>query len=116
MNDELNEMEVLAMAALYIPELARGVSGVVDIEMDGMTCVEDFKRTRDEIFDAQRSLGAAGWVRNRYLEDLAPYDRHNIDVAVYERKFDSKMRWIVVTAASRFGLSATFTGTKTKPW
>jgi hypothetical protein len=116
MSDHPTEMHELAMAALYIPELARGVVGAVNIEMDGMTCQESWRKTRDEIFAAQRTLVDAGWRRNERLEDIAPYDRHNIDIAVYEREFDSGMRWIVVTAANRFGLSSTFTGVKEKPW
>ena len=115
MSNELNEMEALAMAALYIPELARGVEGEVTIEENGWNN-GDYPRALTELYQAQRTLIEAGWRRNKYLEKLAPYDRHNIDVAVYWRLFDSGQRWIVVTAAARFGLSATFTGTKDKPW
>jgi len=108
-----NEMEALARAALYFPDIARGVTGEFTIEQDGWAPL--CQKTLDEIHRGQHYLRDAGWLRDRLLEKRAPYT-HNIDVAVYRKKFNKGWRWITVTASFRFGICAAFTCTEEAPW
>ena len=109
---EMNEMEAIARACLYIPELARGVQGEVEIE--SMFGAEDWHRTRDELHKAQRTLREAGWRRVSRLERNAPYS-HNVEVAVYTKRFD-KPFYIVVEVTTRFGIYAAFKSYTSAPW
>jgi hypothetical protein len=114
---DLNDLEVLARAAIDVPDLARGVEGEVEMEMEGMFGQEDFRRVLNEIRDGQRTLVAAGWRRDAEKEELAPYS-HNIEVACYRKQFTPgrRSRWVYVTVATRFGLVAKFHGVKELPW
>ena len=119
MPDELNEMEVLAMAALYIPELARGVEGEVVIAMDfNEVEPEVFARVRNEIREAQITLYQAGWRQDRSKEKLAPFDFSCADYACYYKRFKpgQRKRWITVAVTFRFGLQAIFKGSKELIW
>lgn len=114
---ETNELEVLARAALYIPELARGVEGEVEITGGWGSGEQSGQEAVKEAHEAQITLFAAGWRRDKRKERRAPYT-HNIEVACYRRQFKpgEKSRWIYVTVAIRFGLVATFHGVKELPW
>ena len=110
-------MEVLAQAAYYIPELVRGVVGEFEVAMEGMSGQEDWRRTLNEIRDAQRALVEAGWRRNKEKEERAPYS-HNVEVACYRKQFKpgQPSRWVYVTVTTRFGLVAQFYGVESLDW
>jgi len=119
MSDELNAMETLAMAALYIPELARGIEGEVVLAMDfNEVGPEEFARVRNEIREAQITLYRAGWRQDRSKEKLAPFDYSYADYACYHKQFKpgQKNRWITVVVTFRFGLQAIFKGSKELIW
>ena len=114
---EQNELEVLAMAALDIPELARGVIGEVAITGGWGQDEQTAQEALDEIHRAQVTLVEAGWRRDKGKERLAPFS-HNIEVAAYRKQFTpgQESRWVTVTIAVRFGIHARFTGGKDCPW
>lgn len=119
MKNEDNPLLAIAMAALDIPELARGIVGEVQIEQPGMGA-EGAIEAINRIHEAQVLLKQEGWVRRKPHERNAPYT-HNIEVAVYRKKFEDAQytNWIVVTIATRFGVSSTWTGIGPKrfgPW
>lgn len=115
---EDNPLLALAMAALDIPELARGIEGEVMIEQPGMDR-EGAIEAVAKIHAAQRLLKQEGWVRHKTFESRAPYTA-NIEVACYYKQFEDNdhPNWIAVTLATRFGVSSTWTGIgpRRNPW
>jgi hypothetical protein len=113
MSDHLTELHELAMAALYFPEIARGVEGDFDISTGEMT-LDEYNRVKSEIREGQCLLYLAGWRQDKVMERSAPYDR--IEVGVWKKRFDGKWRWIVCDIALYMGITATFKCSKKKPW
>lgn len=114
---DLTDMEALARASLYIPELARGIEGEVIMEVDDWSGREEFDRVRNEIREAQIALYQAGWRQDKRKARLAPRS-HNYEIAVYKKQFKpgKKSRWITVEVTVRFGLRARFVGMEKLGW
>ncbi len=116
MSNHLSEMHELAMAALYFPEIARGVEGEFDINTREMS-QDELCRIRGEILEGQKLLYLAGWRQDRVMERSAPYDP-KIEIGVWRKRFKGEMeyRWIVCTIAVFLGVRAAFECSKKKPW
>lgn len=110
MDDELNAMEVLAMASLTIPDLASGFVGTVVLDISDFTDPNDLLK---EIHEGQMALARNGWTRS--IEDAKnmPYRKHNVECgAWFKNKADgSGTDWIRCTITTRFGLRASFWNT-----
>ncbi len=118
MKNEDNPLLAIAMAALDIPELVRGIEGEVQIEQPGMDA-DGAIVAINRIHEAQKLLKVEGWVRHKRHERNAPYTR-NIEVACYQKKFEDETHphWVICTLATRFGVSSTWTGigARRSPW
>jgi len=141
-NPEENPLLAIAEAALYIPELARGLEGEVVIAASACVVMNEedvasHKRTLAEIHRAQRTLVEAGWRRHPSKERTwNEQSSHNVEIACYFKRFDQTEppprsdllfrdnnkralpNWIVVRVTTRFGLHAEFVGVgpKQDPW
>jgi len=104
----LSAMEVLARASYYVPELVRGKPGEFEISEDGWG-QGGYQAALAELHNVQRALIEAGWRRDKEKEQHAPYS-HNIEVACYRKQFKvgKPSKWVYVTVATRFGLTAKF--------
>lgn len=111
-----NELEELALAAIYADDLAIGVEGEFEIT-GGCPGEQTFEEAVAEVHRCQTVLLLHGWRRDKEQEQFAPYS-HNIERAVYRRQFKPGQPscWVVVTLATRFGLLAKFQGAKECPW
>lgn len=111
-----NELEDLARAAIYADDLAIGVEGEFEV-VGGAVGEQPFWEALLEVHRCQAVLVLHGWRRDKDEEARAPYS-HNIERAVYRKQFEPEQpsRWVVVTLATRFGLLATFRGSKECPW
>ena len=117
-----NEMEILAQAAYYVPEMLRGVVGSFKIRDEGLW---NFKESFDNVQavrEAQRALVMDGWKRKEEMEKFSPYS-HNVEVGVYYKRFPRKPkalrcehRWVTILILTRFGIDATFEVHDHKPW
>jgi len=114
-----NPLVELAQAAIYVPDLARGVIGEIEITEEGWG-EGDVPRVLEEIHRGQRTLVEAGWRRSKHHERHAPYT-HNVEVAVYRKQLEGEKvpHWIVVLVTTRFGLHSVWKGLgprKKGPW
>lgn len=114
--DHLTELHELAMAALYFPEIARGVEGEFDISKDQMT-EDEYRLLKAEILEGQKVLFLAGWRQDKRMERSAPYTS-KIEIGVWRKRFgdEKEDRWITCTIANWLGITATFECMKEKPW
>jgi hypothetical protein len=115
-NTDFNALETLARESIHAGDLARGVVGEFEI-LGGWDTSLSNQDALQEVHDSQRKLVEAGWRRDKAAERLAPFS-HNIEVAAYRKQFKpgQPSRWVVVTVATRFGLTAKFKGTKELDW
>jgi len=116
MSDHLTELHELAMAALYFPEIARGVEGEFDISTNEAS-QDEVRRVANEIREGQVLLYQVGWRQKKAMARKAPYTS-KIEVGVWRKKFgdEKEYRWIVCIIAVFLGITATFTCSKKKPW
>jgi hypothetical protein len=116
---ELNAMETLAQAAFYIPELARGLDGEVEIKTEDWG-EEEHERVKAEIHQAQALLYLAGWRQDR-TQEWKLHQGHSYtgaDYACYRKQFKpgQQSRWISVVVTWRCGLRARFKGRQVLSW
>ena len=111
-----DDLATLAEAAIYADDLARGVEGTFEILGGWGEGLSD-QEALTEIHDCQRTLVESGWRRDKNKEALAPFS-HNIEVAAYRKQFKpgQPSRWGTLTLAIRFGVTATFKGSKELTW
>ena len=109
--DEKPPLLQLALASIYIDDLARGVQGSFVIEEEGLG-EGNAQVAVNEIQDCQILLHKKGWRRDKRLEKLAPFNTRNVEVAIYWKQFPDHdaAHFVQINLTTRFGIHATFIG------